>query len=103
MSIYHIILAGGGGTRLWPLSTQSTPKQFMDIGDGKTLLDHALDRVVACGCPPERTYISTIDGLGVHIDPILARRQSPIACITEPARRNTGPAYAYMLAHLLHA
>lgn len=48
MDLYHLILAGGGGTRLWPLSTQSTPKQFMDIGDGKTLLDHALDRVQAC-------------------------------------------------------
>jgi mannose-1-phosphate guanylyltransferase len=48
MSTYHIILAGGGGTRLWPLSTQSTPKQFMDIGEGKTLLDHSIDRVEAC-------------------------------------------------------
>lgn len=102
MSIYHIILAGGGGTRLWPLSTQSTPKQFMDIGDGKTLLDHALDRVEACGADTEHTMISTIDGLQKHIQPILAKRQKNIALITEPARRNTAAAYAFALVNLIH-
>ncbi len=102
MSTYHIILAGGGGTRLWPLSTQSTPKQFMDIGDGKTLLDHALDRVEACGAAAEHTMISTIDGLQKHIQPILSKRQRSIPLITEPARRNTAAAYAFALVNLIH-
>lgn len=102
MSTYHIILAGGGGTRLWPLSTQSTPKQFMDIGDGKTLLDHALDRVEACGIADDHTMISTIYGLEHHIQPILAKRQKNISLITEPARRNTAAAYAFALVNLLH-
>jgi hypothetical protein len=48
MTSYHIVLAGGGGTRLWPLSTEESPKQFMDIGQEKTLLDHSLERVRAC-------------------------------------------------------
>lgn len=102
MSTYHIILAGGGGTRLWPLSTQSAPKQFMDIGDGKTLLDHALDRVEACDADADKILISTIQGLEPHIEPILAQRQKNITLITEPARRNTAPAYAFALVNLLH-
>ena len=102
MSTYHIILAGGGGTRLWPLSTQSTPKQFMDIGDGKTLLDHALDRVEACGADSDHTMISTIDGLQNHIQPILQKRNKTMQLITEPARRNTAAAYAFALVNLLH-
>lgn len=102
MSTYHIILAGGGGTRLWPLSTQSTPKQFMDIGDGKTLLDHALDRVEACGADSDHVMISTIEGLQMHIEPIVAKRQKNIALITEPARRNTAAAYAFALVNLIH-
>lgn len=102
MSTYHIILAGGGGTRLWPLSTQSTPKQFMDIGDGKTLLDHAIDRVEACGADNEHTMISTIHGLEDHINPILTKRNKNIGLITEPARRNTAAAYAFALTNLIH-
>ena len=101
MSTYHVILAGGGGTRLWPLSTNATPKQFMEIGEGKTLLDHALDRIEACGATDAETMISTIEGFEGHIHPILGKRGKNIHLITEPARKNTAAAYAYMLVNLL--
>jgi mannose-1-phosphate guanylyltransferase/mannose-6-phosphate isomerase len=46
--------------------------------------------------------ISTIEGLQNHINPIIEKRGKNIALITEPARRNTAPAYAFALVNLLH-
>ena len=42
---FAVILAGGGGTRLWPLSRKKKPKQFLKLFDNKTLLRHTLERV----------------------------------------------------------
>jgi mannose-1-phosphate guanylyltransferase len=42
---YAVIMAGGGGTRLWPLSRQSSPKQMLDLFGGKTLYKIAIDRL----------------------------------------------------------
>jgi mannose-1-phosphate guanylyltransferase len=43
--MYVTILAGGGGTRLWPLSRQSTPKQFLQLFSSRTMLQTTVDRV----------------------------------------------------------
>lgn len=42
---YAVIMAGGGGTRLWPLSRKATPKQLLDLFDGKTLFELAVERL----------------------------------------------------------
>lgn len=44
MQIVPVILCGGSGTRLWPLSRESYPKQFVDLGDGSTLCYQPLYR-----------------------------------------------------------
>ena len=51
-------MAGGGGTRLWPLSRKNLPKQFLDLGTGKTLLEHTYDRAAVL-VPKENIYIAT--------------------------------------------
>ena len=43
---YAVILAGGGGTRLWPLSSPERPKPFIPLVDGKTLLAATIDRLL---------------------------------------------------------
>lgn len=56
---YCLILAGGIGSRLWPMSRRSYPKQFLDIfGTGKTLLQETYDRF-ARFMDPDHIYIST--------------------------------------------
>ena len=42
-----VILSGGAGTRLWPLSRQSQPKPFLELPDGETLLQKTLQRALA--------------------------------------------------------
>ena len=54
---YVLIMAGGSGTRFWPISTSSMPKQFLDIlGTGKTLLQQSTERFLNI-CPKENIYV----------------------------------------------
>ncbi len=91
---YCIIMAGGIGSRFWPMSRTSNPKQFHDIlGTGATLLQQTFDRFLTI-CPRENIYIVTNDQYrdlvkeqisGLHDEQILL----------EPSRRNTAPCIAY--------
>ena len=54
-------MAGGVGTRFWPMSTTGHPKQFLDIlGTGRTLIQQTFDRFKEL-CPPENIYVVTSD------------------------------------------
>jgi mannose-1-phosphate guanylyltransferase len=91
---YCIIMAGGVGSRFWPLSRNSRPKQFLDIlGTGKTLLRMTYDRFLHI-CPPGNILIITG---AEHGD--LVREQIPELSdhqlLLEPLRKNTGPCIAY--------
>src|SRR3954470_21555336 len=56
---YAIIMAGGVGTRSWPMSTTQRPKQFLDIlGTGETLLQHTYQRMLRA-CKNENIYVVT--------------------------------------------
>jgi mannose-1-phosphate guanylyltransferase len=56
---YAVIMAGGEGSRLWPLSRQSRPKQMVQLGSERTLFQMAIDRLTAV-FPPERIFIVTV-------------------------------------------
>jgi mannose-1-phosphate guanylyltransferase len=58
--LHAMIMAGGGGTRFWPRSRQSRPKQFLSFSGDRTLLQATVDRIAA-QVPPERTWILTSD------------------------------------------
>jgi mannose-1-phosphate guanylyltransferase len=86
-----VIRAGGIGTRLWPYSRASKPKQFHDLaGSGKTMLQDAVGRIAPIA-GKEDIFVST----GAALEP-LVREQLPDLqadqLIIEPALRNTGPA-----------
>ena len=87
-------MAGGAGTRFWPISRNSSPKQFHDVmGTGKTLLQQTADRFEGI-CPPENIYIVTSD---IYIE--IVKNQLPYLSdsqvLAEPFRRNTAPCIAY--------
>ena len=58
MSLYAVLLAGGSGTRLWPVSTSSRPKQFLPFNSQRTLLQETVDRLVPL-IPLRNIYVVT--------------------------------------------
>lgn len=91
---YCVIMAGGVGTRFWPMSRTANPKQFLDIlGTGKTLLQQTYDRFRNI-CPVENIYIVT----NVNYKEFVLSQIPEIIdeqVILEPLRRNTAPCIAY--------
>jgi len=91
---YAIIMAGGIGSRFWPISRTSHPKQFIDIlGTGKTLIQHTYDRFLKI-CPPENIYIVTNEIYSDLVKEQLKGIQDH-QILTEPVMRNTAPCVAY--------
>ena len=93
-----LILAGGIGSRLWPLSTAARPKQFLELFEGQSLLQktHArLARLIA----PERIFVSTNDRYASLVHEQLPALP-PENVLLEPARRNTAPAIAVCCASI---
>ena len=87
-------MAGGIGSRFWPLSTSSKPKQFLDVlGTGNTLLQLTFERIQRF-CPKENIFVVTSEEYGP-----LVKEQLPELpqqnVLSEPGRKNTAPCVAY--------
>ena len=91
---YCVIMAGGIGSRFWPLSKSDMPKQFLDIlGTGRTFLQQTYDRLKKI-CPNENFYVVTsVDYKDLVMRQIPELNESQI--LLEPLRRNTAPCIAY--------
>lgn len=87
-----VILAGGAGTRLRPLSSDENPKQFLKLFDGRSLLQLTFDRIARL-LPPESIFVSTNEQYAEKCREHLPQIP-PENVLTEPARRNTAPAIA---------
>ncbi len=86
---YAVIMAGGSGTRFWPLSRRTRPKQLLTLLGTKTLLEETVDRVRSV-IPPERIYVFTNEILKSQCIRRL-RRIPRRQIVAEPAARNTAP------------
>ena len=98
-NVYLIILAGGAGRRLWPVSRQQKPKQFLDLfGTGRTLLQQTYDRFAAF-IDPAHIYVSTFDD---YADEVLRQLPdiSPERVLSEPVQLSTAPAAAWATLHI---
>lgn len=94
---YCIIMAGGFGSRFWPMSKENCPKQFLDIlGQGQSMLQSTFKRFEKV-CPRENIIIVTGEVYEERV-----RQQIPdlrdYQVICEPTRRNTAPCIAYAAA-----
>jgi mannose-1-phosphate guanylyltransferase len=97
---YGLILAGGRGTRFWPLSRRDRAKQVLNVIGDATLIQATVERLSPV-IPPERLWILTNDHLRAEIVRQLPR-VPPSQILAEPEQRNTAPAIG-LAAHILHS
>lgn len=95
--MYIVILAGGSGTRFWPLSRAARPKQLISITGDRTMLQRTVERVMPL--KPKRILIVTNVLQAEESErQVSAYRGTPIDVIAEPEGRNTAPAIALAAA-----
>ncbi len=90
-SVTPVILSGGAGSRLWPLSRTARPKQFLDLTGGGTMLELTLDRVSADAGFGDPVIVCNASHAEMVVEQSGGRHA---AVILEPAARNTAPAIA---------
>ncbi|MGC1392071.1 MAG: mannose-1-phosphate guanylyltransferase [Bacteroidales bacterium] len=90
---YAIIMAGGIGSRFWPLSCSNKPKQFLDIlGSGETLIQQTFRRLKSVCQEKNIIIVTSTDYKNLVVDQLGVR---PERVLTEPFRRNTAICIAY--------
>jgi mannose-1-phosphate guanylyltransferase/mannose-6-phosphate isomerase len=108
ISVWPVIMAGGSGTRLWPLSRSGFPKQFLVLGhDSQSLFQQAVARLVALGGSGVAVARPVVVGNEEHrfmvLDQLRDMRAEPQAVILEPVGRNTAPAVTLAALQALEA
>ena len=89
-----IILAGGSGTRLFPLSRKCFPKQFLKIAGKKSLLAQTIDRFLTKVRPADIVIVTNADYKFIVEEILREEKAAEASIILEPIGRNTAPAIA---------
>ncbi len=93
--IHLVIMAGGIGSRFWPMSTVERPKQFIDVlGVGRSLLQLTLDRFAGIAEARNVWVVTNKDYVGLVKEQLPKLEPNHILC--EPCRRNTAPCICYV-------
>lgn len=100
MKKYGVIMAGGGGTRFWPLSRQKTPKQLLNLTGKEKMVNEAIDRL---SYTTNRNDIFIVTNVA-QVEPMLAAtagRIQPDHILPEPSARNTAACIGYAAMEIL--
>ena len=99
MKNYCVIMAGGIGSRFWPLSKDNYPKQFLDIlGTGKSFIRSTYERFSPV--VPDENFLVVTHAAYKHLVLEHLPMLKPEQVLCEPARRNTAPCIAYACYHI---
>jgi len=96
-----IILAGGGGSRLFPLSRTSYPKQFLKINSNKSLLGQTIDRFLTLVKPYDMVIVTNQDYVNLVKEELIASNAEAAHILLEPLARNTAPAIAFAVRYCI--
>lgn len=94
MNTYGVIMAGGGGTRFWPLSRQKTPKQLLNLTGKDLMVNEAVDRLINVAGKGNVFIVTNV----TQVPPMLEAtkdRVQPNHILSEPAARNTAACIGY--------
>lgn len=94
--IFVVVLAGGSGSRLWPVSRKETPKQFLRLHGNESMLESTLNRLPSYITPQNILIVTNADHVSGEAYKILNQYQK----LLEPVGRNTAPAIALTAAWL---
>jgi mannose-1-phosphate guanylyltransferase/mannose-6-phosphate isomerase len=107
LKVQPVVMAGGSGTRLWPLSRAQYPKQFLVLHGNSTLFQQALQRVATIDDAGIEMLAPCIVGNEEHrflvLDQLREMKLPPATLLLEPAGRNTAPAMTLAALHALDA
>jgi len=96
--VYAVIMAGGFGKKLWPISRRKMPKQFIDLLDDGTMIAKTVRRIARL-VPEEHIFVITSElGRQLLLSTIASFREDHI--FVEPSSRNTAPCIALATAHI---
>lgn len=100
MKVYGVVMAGGGGTRLWPLSTRKKPKQFLNLSGKETLVNEAIDRLAGVAEKEDIFIVTNASQAQLMLEQTAGRvRKDHI--LKEPAARNTAACIGYAAVTIL--
>src|SRR3990167_1419256 len=94
-----IVLAGGGGTRLWPLSQEEFPKQFLCFGSQRSLLQNTVLRLARASCIDSIIVATNAQHLHL-VEEQLQDIDAKAEIFLEPRRRNTAPAIGLVIQYM---
>lgn len=99
-NVFTVIMAGGSGTRFWPLSRSSRPKQFLPLTSKRPLIAETMQRMTGLSTPARTSVVCGAKhaALVKKALPRLPRQN----VVIEPEARNTAPAIALACAHVAH-
>lgn len=101
MKTYGVIMAGGGGTRFWPLSTKAEPKQFLNLSGKDILVNETIDRQHDL-MDQKDIFIVTNETQAKMMKERTAGRIAADHILAEPAARNTAACIGYAAMEILH-
>ena len=90
MQTFAVIMAGGGGTRFWPLSRKNKPKQILNISGNDVMINETIKRYEGI-IPYENTYVVTLASQQKVLDEVLLTCIPRENILIEPVGRNTAP------------
>lgn len=100
LNIYAIIMAGGGGTRFWPLSRKEEPKQFLNLSGKELMINETIDRITGV-IPKKDIFIVTNHSQMEKMEKATGTRIQKEHILSEPAARNTAACIGYAAIEIL--
>ena len=100
MKKYGVIMAGGGGTRFWPLSRQKTPKQLLNLSGKELMVNEAIDRLSYTADKNDIFIVTNCAQSGAMLH-ATAGRIRPDHILSEPSARNTAACVGYAAMEIL--
>ncbi len=97
--MFGIILAGGVGNKLWPLSRDLSPKQLLNLADGKSLLQNTFERLQKF-IPTQNILVITNKNLEANVKSQIKDLANDIIILSEPSSKNTAPAITISTKYL---